>query len=132
MSKATPFFMFTNCKAEEAIERYQAAFKDVQVEEVMRWPEGVPMGPAGKIQSALLTLNGTTFRFMDSEGHQHSLTPSTSIFVEFDNEAELRTAYERLIDGGFELMPLSTDYPFAKLFAWIQDPFGLTWQLSYH
>ena len=66
---------------------------------------------------------------MDSIGHAHSLTPSTSIFVHCDDEAELRKAHEALMDGGFALMELG-EYPFAKLYCWVQDKFGLTWQLS--
>jgi predicted 3-demethylubiquinone-9 3-methyltransferase (glyoxalase superfamily) len=67
---------------------------------------------------------------MDSEGHAHSLTPSTSIFVNCDDEIELRKAHDALTaDGGFELMELG-EYPFAKLYSWVQDRFGLTWQLS--
>jgi predicted 3-demethylubiquinone-9 3-methyltransferase (glyoxalase superfamily) len=128
MNEAYPFFMFTNCKAEEAINLYASVFNDVQIEELTRWPEDNPI--SGKIQSVLFTIKGATFRFMDSEGHAHSLTPSTSIFVNCDGEAELRKAHEALTaDGGFELMELG-EYPFAKLYAWVQDRFGLTWQLS--
>ena len=82
-----------------------------------------------KSKSVLFTIKGATFRFMDSEGHAHSLTPSTSIFVNCDDEAELRKAHEKLTDGGFELMELG-EYPFAKLYSWVQDRYGLTWQLS--
>ncbi len=129
MSRAYPFFMFTNCKAEEAITLYTSVFSDAKIESLERWTGDNPMGPAGKVQSVFFTIKGTTFRFMDSEGHSHGLTPSTSIFVNCDDEAELRKAHEMLTDGGFELMELG-EYPFAKLFCWVQDRFGLTWQLS--
>jgi predicted 3-demethylubiquinone-9 3-methyltransferase (glyoxalase superfamily) len=66
---------------------------------------------------------------MDSEGHPHSLTPSTSIFVNCDDEDELRRAHKMLTNGGFELMELG-EYTFARLYSWVQDKFGLTWQLS--
>lgn len=129
MSSVYPFFMFTNCKAEEAVNLYAQAFDDVRIDNLERWTGDNPMGPAGKVQSVLITIKGVTFRFMDSEGHPHSLTPSTSIFVNCDDEAELRKAYKSLMDGGFELMELG-EYPFSKLYAWIQDRYGLTWQLS--
>ena len=127
MNKAYPFFMFTNCKAEEAINLYTSAFNDVQIENLERWSDDNPI--AGKIQSVLFTIKGATFRFMDSEGHAHSLTPSTSIFVNCDDESELCKAHKMLTDGGFELMELG-EYPFAKLYSWVQDRYGLTWQLS--
>jgi predicted 3-demethylubiquinone-9 3-methyltransferase (glyoxalase superfamily) len=130
MNKAYPFFMFTNCKAEEAINFYASVFKDVKIENLERWADDSPAGPVGRIRSVFFTIKGATFRFMDSEGHAHGLTPSTSIFVSCDDEAELRKAHTALLDGGFELMPLGA-YPFAKLYAWVQDKFGLTWQLSF-
>ena len=129
MKRVYPFFMFTNCKAEEAINLYAKAFNDVTIDNLERWTGEGPMEPAGKVRNVFFSIKGETFRFMDSEGHNHSLTPSTSIFVNCDDEAEIRRAYEMLMDGGFELMPLG-EYPFAKLYAWIQDKFGLTWQLS--
>lgn len=129
MNMAYPFFMFTNCKTEEAINLYAEIFSDVKIENLVRWTGDHPMGPAGKVQSVFFTIKGTTFRFMDSEGHNHSLTPSTSIYVDCSDEAELRRAHKMLTDGGFELMPLD-EYPFAKLYCWVQDKFGLTWQLS--
>jgi len=129
MKQVYPFFMFTNCQAEEALNLYVSLFENAKIEELTRWSEESPIALAGKIQSALFTIGGVTFRFMDSTGHDHSLTPSTSIFVVCDNESELHKAYNGLIDGGKELMPLG-EYPFATLFAWVQDKYGLNWQLS--
>ena len=129
MKKSYPFFMFTNCKAEDALNLYLSAFKYAKLESMDKWSEGSPAAPAGTVQSAMITIGGVTYRFMDSHGHNHSLTPSTSILVICDDEAELRFAHEKLIDGGFELMPLG-EYPFSKLFAWVQDRYGLTWQLA--
>ncbi|MCL2045349.1 MAG: VOC family protein [Oscillospiraceae bacterium] len=129
MNQAYPFFMFTNCMAEEAITLYTSIFSNTKIENLERWTGDNPMGPAGTIQSVIFTIKGATFRFMDSTGHAHSLTPSTSIFVNCDDEAELLKAHESLMDGGFELMGLG-EYPFAKLYCWVQDKFGLTWQLS--
>jgi len=130
MKRAYPFFLFTNCKAEEAINLYTSIWgDDVRVSDLVLWTGDNPMGPAGKVQSVTVTIKGTIFRFMDSEGHAHSLTPSTSIFVDCADEAELRRAHEMLTDGGFELMELG-EYPFAKLYAWVQDRYGLNWQLS--
>jgi predicted 3-demethylubiquinone-9 3-methyltransferase (glyoxalase superfamily) len=121
--------MFTNCKAEKAINLYASIFKDVKIDGLKRWQGDNPMGPVGKVQSVFFTIKGATFRFMDSEGHAHGLTPSTSIFVNCDDEDELRRAHKMLTDGGFELMELG-EYPFARLYSWVQDKFGLTWQLS--
>jgi len=129
VQKSYPFFMFTNCKAEEAINLYLSLFTDASLEDLTRWPSGSPAAPEGTVQSAFFKLKSATYRFMDSHGHNHGLTPSTSIFVVCDDEAELQKAYEGLMDSGIELMPLG-EYPFSKLYAWVQDKYGLTWQLS--
>ena len=129
MKKVYPFLMFTNCKTEEALNLYSSIFDDATVHDVIRWPDNVPGGPFGKVQSAKLTLKDITFRFMDSDGHDHALTASTSIFIVCDSEDELKRAYKGLVDGGRVLMPLD-QYPFAKLFVWVEDRYGLNWQLS--
>ncbi|HBT72146.1 MAG TPA: VOC family protein, partial [Lysinibacillus sp.] len=36
----------------------------------------------------------------------------------------------QMLEGGQALMPLN-HYGFSKQFAWIQDRFGMSWQLSY-
>ncbi|MFP3490010.1 VOC family protein, partial [Staphylococcus sp. SIMBA_130] len=43
-------------------------------------------------------------------------------------EEEVNTKWEALADGGTELMPLG-EYPFSKLYGWVQDRYGLSWQL---
>ncbi|MDR3209778.1 MAG: VOC family protein [Oscillospiraceae bacterium] len=129
MNRAYPFFMFTSCETEAAINLYAAAFGGVKIEGLERWDGENPMGPAGKVRSVFVTIKGATFRFMDSEGHAHGLTPSASVFVNCDDEAELRRAHGMLTDGGLELMELG-EYPFARLYAWVQDRYGLTWQLA--
>jgi predicted 3-demethylubiquinone-9 3-methyltransferase (glyoxalase superfamily) len=54
--------------------------------------------------------------------------------VNFDPSRENRaremidTAWERLSAGGTPLMPLDS-YPFSERYGWIQDRYGLSWQL---
>jgi predicted 3-demethylubiquinone-9 3-methyltransferase (glyoxalase superfamily) len=40
----------------------------------------------------------------------------------------LESAWKKLSQGGTALMPLDK-YPFAELYGWIQDKYGLSWQL---
>lgn len=129
MKKVYPFLMFTNCQAEEALNLYVSLFEGAKGEILERWSEGNPSTPVGKVKNALFSIGGITFRFMDSESHDHSLTPSTSIFVVCDDEEELQKAYTGLIAGGKVLMPLG-EYPFSRLFVWVEDKYGLNWQLS--
>jgi predicted 3-demethylubiquinone-9 3-methyltransferase (glyoxalase superfamily) len=43
---------------------------------------------------------------------------------------EVERLWKSLSVGGTELMPLG-EYPFSKKYAWIQDRFGLSWQLMF-
>ena len=56
-------------------------------------------------------------------------TPALSLFVDFDSEAALDSAYKQLAEGGRELMPLD-DYGFSRRFGWLDDRFGVSWQLN--
>jgi predicted 3-demethylubiquinone-9 3-methyltransferase (glyoxalase superfamily) len=44
---------------------------------------------------------------------------------------EVDSLWARLREGGTELMPLDA-YPFGERYAWIQDRYGLSWQLLYN
>jgi predicted 3-demethylubiquinone-9 3-methyltransferase (glyoxalase superfamily) len=60
--------------------------------------------------------------------HNFSFTPSTSLFVECGSETEIDTLFARLRDGGGVLMP-PDGYGFSRRFAWLNDRFGVSWQL---
>ncbi len=67
---------------------------------------------------------------MDSgEQHHFTFTPAMSIFVDCDREQELDEVYTGLSDGGMVLMPLQ-EYPFSRKFAWLNDRYGVSWQLN--
>ncbi len=61
--------------------------------------------------------------------HQFDFTPSFSIFLTCDTEEELESIYGKLSDVGQALMPLG-DYGFSKKFGWLNDRFGVSWQLN--
>lgn len=64
-----------------------------------------------------------------SAGPIFDLNPSISLFVTFDSEEEIQKVWDALIDGGKALMPFDT-YPWAQKYGWLQDKYGLSWQLS--
>jgi predicted 3-demethylubiquinone-9 3-methyltransferase (glyoxalase superfamily) len=115
-------------KAEEAMDLYVSTFDDSRVVSVERFgPESE--GQRG-IKRARFELTGVEVVAMDSAGpHQFSFTPAISLVVEFDGEEQLEAAWSRLIDGGTVLMPLQ-GYEFSPRFGWLQDRFGVTWQMS--
>jgi predicted 3-demethylubiquinone-9 3-methyltransferase (glyoxalase superfamily) len=61
--------------------------------------------------------------------HDFDFTPSFSFFVVCSDDVEIRRLATALLDRGEVLMPLD-DYGFSRLFAWVKDRFGVSWQLS--
>ncbi len=130
MTQLAPCLMFVGdqCgKAELAMELYVSAFAGSQVISIERWgPDDE--GERG-IKHARFQVAGQELAAMDSAGpHQFSFTPAISLFVDCDSEDELDAAWTRLIDGGTALMPLQA-YDFSPKFGWLQDRFGVSWQL---
>jgi predicted 3-demethylubiquinone-9 3-methyltransferase (glyoxalase superfamily) len=116
-------------RAEEAIGLYTALFPDSGVEFLQRYGPDFP-GPEGQVVHARFTLGGQQFLAMDSAVEQpFTFTPSTSFFVTCADEAEIDRLFAALSEGGSIMMPLDT-YPFAARYAWVQDRFGVSWQLT--
>ena len=61
--------------------------------------------------------------------HAFDFTPSLSLFVDCADEAELERLFASLSDGGVVLMPLG-DHGFSAGFGWVNDRFGVSWQLN--
>ena len=78
----------------------------------------------------MFTLCGREFMCSDSPiEHGFSFTPSSSTFVDFDSAAELERVFDVLSEGGQILMPLD-NYGFSRRFGWLNDRFGVSWQLN--
>jgi len=127
--KVTPFLMFTG-RAEEALTRYVELFDDAEFDVVARYgPEGP--GAEGTIMNALLRIGDQAIMAFDSPPvHAFDFTPSLSLFVACESDAEIERLFAGLSDGGVVMMPLSTEYGFAAKYAWLSDRFGVSWQLS--
>ena len=52
-----------------------------------------------------------------------------SFFVECESETRLRELHAALGADGTDLMPVD-NYDFSRLFTWVQDRFGISWQLN--
>ncbi|MBN9105380.1 MAG: VOC family protein [Propionibacteriaceae bacterium] len=67
-------------------------------------------------------------------GSEFKPNPAISFFLNFDPSrdpdarAHLDEVWSALVDGGMELMPLG-EYPFSPHYAWVQDRYGVNWQL---
>lgn len=130
MEKVTPFLMFQGGKAEEAMNYYTSLIEDAQITSIARYGANNPGGDEGTVMQATFTLKGQEFMCIDSNlKHQFDFTPSFSIFLTCSTEEELDTLYEELLKDGQALMPIG-DYGFSKKFGWVNDRFGVSWQLT--
>ncbi len=123
-----PFLMFEG-KAEEAMNFYVSLFADGKVSDVQCYGAGQP-GPEGSVKLATFTLGGQSVLCIDSPAkHAFTFTPAFSFFVDCAAEDEIRRLADALGEGGAVLMPLA-DYGFSRLFTWVNDRFGVSWQLK--
>lgn len=121
--------MFQGGSAQAALDLYFATFPDSRMVRVERYAEGGG-GPVGTIKVAVFTLCGREFMCSDSPvTHGFSFTPASSTFVDVDSLPELERVFGMLSDGGQVLMPLN-DYGFSTRFGWVNDRFGVSWQLN--
>jgi predicted 3-demethylubiquinone-9 3-methyltransferase (glyoxalase superfamily) len=117
-------------KAEEAMSFYVSVFENSKIINVERYSENEGSEIPGTIKVAVFTLNGQTFQCADSSaGHTFTFTPAISFFVKCKTENEINNLYEKLVENGQVFMEFM-EYPFSKKFSWIQDKFGVSWQLS--
>ncbi|WP_043931744.1 VOC family protein [Bacillus sp. EB01] len=129
MEKVLPFLMFQDGKAEEAMNFYTSIIEDSSITSIARYGPGEP-GDEGTVFQATFSLKGQEFMCIDSNvKHKFSFTPSFSIYLICETEEELDSLYEKLLEGGEALMPLA-DYGFSKKFGWVNDRFGVSWQMN--
>jgi predicted 3-demethylubiquinone-9 3-methyltransferase (glyoxalase superfamily) len=127
-NSVTTFLMFEG-NAEEAMGFYVSLFEHSEVLHVERYGSG-ELGKEGSVKLASFKLCGHDLKCIDSPmKHAFTFTPSISLFVECKDEAELDEAFKQLSEGGGVLMPLN-NYGFSQKFGWLNDRFGVSWQLN--
>lgn len=83
--------------------------------------------PSGDSEIVNFELAGQSFSAI-SAGPYFRFNPSISLMVACSSADEVNDKWKALSEGGTELMPLG-EYPFSKRYAWVQDRYGLSWQL---
>ena len=127
-SAVTPFLMFEG-QAEEAMNLYVRTIPDSEILNVQRYGPDGP-GPEGSVMLASISLRGQPVLLNDSYvSHDFTFTPAISLFVACRSEEEIAELSTALVEGGKFLMPLD-NYGFSRRFAWVQDRFGVSWQLN--
>lgn len=139
MQKITPHLWF-DTQAKAAAEFYTAAFGNGSTIKNLTTLSNTPSGDTDIVSFALASPSAAgsgeaPYSFMAiSAGPLFKFNPSISFILNFDpsqdREAQehLDALWEKLADGGTVLMPLQ-EYPFSKHYGWIQDQYGLSWQL---
>ena len=131
MTQAIPFLTFQPGRGQSAaaaMEAYVNLFPDGQVIEDQRYGAEGP-GPEGSVVLAEFIAAGQRFRCSDSFiDHEWSLTPAISVMIDCDSSDEQKRLLDALAEGGRLYMPLD-DYGFGP-FAWVEDRFGVSWQLA--
>lgn len=129
MPDSTMTFLMFEGDGEAAMRLYDAAFDDLRITSIER--HGPEEGDnEGKLKDGRFELCAQQFRCYDSTiHHQFTFTPSISVFVECSSESEQDKAFAALGEGGQVMMPLD-NYGFSKRFCWVQDRYGVSWQLN--
>ncbi len=123
------FLTFQDNNAENAMNFYVELFDNSKIIEVQRWTVGGPV-EEGKIMVAKFNLNGSLFMCSDSPPiHEWNFTPAVSNFINCKDEKELETLFSKLSDNGKVMMPLD-NYGFSQKFGFVEDQFGVSWQLN--
>lgn len=127
--------------ADEVGNFYADVLPDTAVELVMSYPsEDLPdfqRDLAGQPLVVDVTVSGYRMRLINA-GSEFRPTPALSFIVNMDplmfsggtDEASARisTMWEAFTDGGEVRMSLG-EYPHSKLYGWVEDKFGVNWQL---
>jgi predicted 3-demethylubiquinone-9 3-methyltransferase (glyoxalase superfamily) len=128
--KIVPHLWFDKV-AVEAANLYASVFPDSSVISTSQLHDT----PSGDVDVVSFELMG--YRFMAiSAGPLFTFNPSISFMVNFDPSQDkdarerIDEIWQRLSDGGTALMPLDK-YPWSERYGWIQDKYGLSWQLIY-
>ena len=121
MKKIIPVIRFEK-DGEKAAKHYTGIFPDSRLTEALYGPEGNLIGQSFEIcGTAMQTLNG---------GMEVEKNPSISFTVNLPGKEEIDRVWQELSPGGNVLMPLEA-YDFNKYYGWIQDRYGISWQLMY-
>lgn len=109
-----PCLWFDN-QAKAAAEFYCSLFKNSKI------TEGNPM-------VTMFELNGTKIMGLNG-GPVFTINPSISLFVLCETIEETSKLWESLSKDGKVMMPMDK-YPWSERYGWVQDKFGMTWQVS--
>ena len=119
--KITPCLWF-NDEGEDAARFYTGIFKDSRINAISRYPDAgqeIHGRPAGSVMTVEFELNGQSFTALNGGPH-FKFNEAVSLQIECETQEEIDYYMERLGEGG----PVE-----AQQCGWVQDKFGLSWQV---
>ncbi|MGV6830101.1 MAG: VOC family protein [bacterium] len=123
------FFTFQKEDAELAMNFYMDVFENAEIINVTRWGANAP-SKEGTIMQATFSINGKLFMCSDSPPvHEWGFTPAVSNFIDCTSETELDNLFAKLSENGKVMMP-PNNYGFSQKFGFLEDQFGVSWQLN--
>jgi predicted 3-demethylubiquinone-9 3-methyltransferase (glyoxalase superfamily) len=143
IQKIVPGLWFDK-QCEEAMNFYVSAFsgisgekKESKIISIQRYEEGMETPGIdemlGKVLTGIFELEGYRFMALDG-GPEFKLNPSVSFTINFDPSLNknavknLDALWSKLSRGGKVMMELQK-YSFSERYGWIQDKYGINWQL---
>ncbi|MCH5584920.1 VOC family protein [Shimazuella sp. AN120528] len=126
MQKIIPHLWFDQ-EAKEAAEFYISAFGENSRITNITTIEGTPSGNCDIVS---FVLAGQKFMAI-SAGPHFQFNPSVSFTVHCHTAEEVDSLWDKLFEGATALMPLAS-YPFSERYGWLQDKYGLSWQIMYN
>ncbi len=117
-------------QAEEAARFYTELLPGGRIAAVSRYPDSFD-NPGGKPRGSVLEVEfevaGQRFTALNG-GPQFVINPSISFFVHTDSADETDRIFAALASDGQVMMPLDS-YPWSQRYGWVQDRFGVSWQV---
>jgi len=122
--------LWFDTEAEEAVGFYTSVFGNSKINLESRYPEAgqeIHGKKAGTIMTIDFELEGYQLLALNG-GPYFKFNPSISLFVILKDEEQINQIWNQLLSGGKPLMPLDA-YDWSPKYGWLQDRFGLYWQL---
>ena len=122
--------LWFHSQAEEAANFYKTVFANAEIGSIARYGEAASKASGqkvGSVMTVMFSLEGQQFMGLNG-GPIFSITPAISFFVSCETEEEVNNLWEKLSPGGKVRIELG-EYPYSKRYGWIEDKFGVSWQL---
>jgi len=129
MTKIIPHLWFDD-QAEEAAKFYISIFDNSSIKSRTEYVADTPSNkPIGSLMTINFILDGVEFIGLNG-GPEFEFNPSISFIIKCSTVEEVDYYWKQFIEDAQVLMPLN-EYPFSKRYGWLNDKFGVSWQINY-